>query len=192
MNRIEKLKELKNKFKKFLFADVYSIKTEDGRTLSVMGSELATGVEIVETKEDGTNVPLEDGDYKLINGQTITVTGGVIKSITEPMPETEAPETEVEVEMCIDKTKMVDEAKVMEMEKRIADLESAISDLTDMMQGTMHNAQKMSEKITQLSEQPASEPVIIQKTIVETKLSDKEDSKQRIFELAKKLKNNNG
>jgi predicted nuclease with TOPRIM domain len=83
---------------------------------------------------------------------------------------------------------MMDETKVMDMEKRIADLETAISDLTEMMKGTMSNAQKMSQKITELSEQPASESVIIEKTIVETKLSSIEDSKQRIFELAKKLK----
>lgn len=85
------------------------VKTADNRILRV--SDMVVDATVEEILEDGTIQPVENGDYILDNGVTITVVDGLIKEIIDAQetPEAEAEaEVEVEVEVEDDSTETSD------------------------------------------------------------------------------------
>jgi len=87
---------------KSLFAEeetYIEVKTEDGKILRVYSDVVAVDVAIEEVTEDGM-VALEDADYKLEDGSTLVVAGGMITEIKEAEAKEE---TEIETEDLTDK-----------------------------------------------------------------------------------------
>lgn len=214
MERNELLKNIKEQFKKLMFAtENYTCTTVDGKNLIVIGgTDIGTGLEIYEVNADGTQIPLENGDYKLMDGRSIMITDNVISEVKMP----EAPEAETEeVELC-GNTVMGDmpdeitdiedempevEDEMMEdkglMAKRIEALESQIAEIMNMLAGTMKKATdiedktiKMSETIIKLSNEPAGEKANLGKKMIQDKATKANTTMDEIRDIAKKLNKN--
>ncbi len=214
MNRNELLNNIKQQFKKLMFAtENYTCTTTDGKNLIVIGgTDIATGLEIYEVNADGTQKPLENGDYKLMDGRSIMITDNVISEVKMP----EAPEAETEeVELC-GNTVMGDmpdeitdiedempevEDEMMEdkglMAKRIEALESQIAEIMNMLSGTMAKTSdiedktiKMSETIIKLSNEPAGEKANLGKKMIQDKATKANVTMDEIRDIAKKLNKN--
>ena len=77
-----KLSEDVKKVQKFL-----DVKTSDGKLLTTPADTLEVGVEILAVDEEGNQVPVEDGDFSLEDGTSITVKGGkVVDTIIGAVP----------------------------------------------------------------------------------------------------------
>ena len=206
MNRNELLNNIKAQFKKLMFAgETYTCTTVDGKNLIVIGgTEVATGLEIYEVNSDGTQIPLENGEYKLMDGKTIVVTDNLVSEIKLP----EAPQAEVEapaettVEMC-GETIMEDMPEAPEMPeedmmaKRLDALEAQIAEIMNILSGTMEKTNmiedktiKMSETIIKLSAEPAGNKANIGKKMVQDAATKQSATMDEIREIAKKLNKN--
>jgi hypothetical protein len=163
-----------------------SIQSLDGKELYVNGDEITIGLEIYEVV-DGQKQEIADSTYELIDGTKILVEGGIIKDIMLPKPA----EVEVEiepstVEMCgPDRTEMMEDPRVTELENKVAELEKNVSDLLNIMETSMTKQEKMSETINKIAAQPAEEPFIPKQTEFNSNLTDKEERIKRIIELSK-------
>jgi hypothetical protein len=218
MNRNELLNNIKAQFKKLMFAtENYTCTTVDGKNLIVLGgTDIATGLEIYEVNADGTQIPLENGDYKLMDGRSIMITDNLVSEVK--MPEAPAAEVEApaeEVEMCGTTIMEVSPDEISEVEdempeiedemmedkglmaKRIEALESQIAEIMNMLSGTMKKATdiedktiKMSEQIIKLSNEPAGEKANVGKKMVQDVATKNSVTMDEIREIAKKINKN--
>jgi hypothetical protein len=217
MNRNELLNNIKAQFKKLMFAtENYTCTTVDGKNLIVLGgTDIATGLEIYEVNADGTQIPLENGDYKLMDGRSIMITDNLVSEVKMP----EAPDAETapveEVEMCGTTIMEVSPDEISEVEdempeiedemmedkglmaKRIEALESQIAEIMNMLSGTMKKATdiedktiKMSEQIIKLSNEPAGEKANVGKKMVQDVATKNSVTMDEIREIAKKINKN--
>jgi hypothetical protein len=204
MERNELLKNIKEQFKKLIFAtENYTCTTKDGKNLIVMGgTDVATGLEIYEVNADGTQKPLENGEYKLMDGRSIMITDNVISEVKMPeAPAAEAPAEEVEMcgetnmeDMPVEMPESEDEEEDKDekgmMAKRIEALEAQITEIMNMLSGTMEKTSKMSEQIVKLSDQPAGEKANLGKKMIQDKATKSNVTMDEIREIAKKLNKN--
>ena len=87
MKEISKLDKLRTAFKNMFFAASTPLTTTDGKNLLVMGDDAAEGLQVFLVDDNNNQTPLEDGDYILQDGRTITVAGGIITAIALPTAE---------------------------------------------------------------------------------------------------------
>ena len=199
LQRAELIQRLMSKLQSFSEKETkmeMSIKTQDGRELYIVGGEIETGLEIYEIV-DGTRVDLTDGEYILSDGKTIMVESNSIKSIKEVEPAEAEVEIEVEpsvVELCgdsvlmendMEKEKMMEDPRIGELETKVADMEKQMMDLLFIIEETMKKHDKMSEKVKQISKEPAETPFIQKPTEFNSETTDKSERIKRIMELAK-------
>lgn len=167
-----------------------SIQSLDGKELYVNGDEIAIGLEIYEVV-DGEKKDLVDSTYELVDGTKIVVEAGIVKDIM--LPKAADVEVDIEpstVEMCgpeIDKekTEMMEDPRVSELQSKVAELEKNVSDLLKVMETSMTKQEKMSEVINKIAKEPAEEPFIPKQTEFNSNVSDKEERIKRIIELSK-------
>lgn len=107
---LTKIKELfSNEVEKFEM----DYKTQDGRILRVYGEGLEVGTEIKEITSEG-EMDIEDGDYILEDGTTLTVVEGKIETVGEAVGEVEEEMEDVtsEEEVQMSETTLLDGTKV--------------------------------------------------------------------------------
>jgi hypothetical protein len=153
------------KFKSQKFANT-ALETTGGETIYINeGDELKVGTPCFHINEAGELTPCEDGEYVLLDGNTIEIVDGIIAEIaaseeegTESPEETAAPEAETMAEPT-NVTDMEDAASGVE--ERIAALESALEKITEMLQGLMSKQEtemnKLNNKMSKMFSQTKEE-----------------------------------
>ena len=122
---------------------------EDGTKIGTSADAWSEGVDIFIVDADGNQQPLPDGEYKLTDGTTLMVEGGILKMIT-PMEEVVVEEPAQEVQNSAEST--ITNAQVEALMNLVAKLEVALSE------EKKKNA-LVEKKVAELSKAPAIESV---------------------------------
>lgn len=143
-------------------AKFVDVKLESGDVIRIEPS-LEEGASVVAISEEGA-VQVEDGDYKLEDGTTISVASGVIVAIA--VMEEEAAEEATEeaaVEMSeVDKDAKIDElyAKIDKAFEDIVAMESKFTAMFGVVNEDINGVKENTVKaFEQFTEEPAAEPV---------------------------------
>lgn len=194
MTREEILKNIKMQFRKLMFEGVTTtLTTNDGKTLMVMGEEAGAGVEIYLVDADNNQTPIENGDYILSDGRTLTVTDGKIAEIKEVAPEEN-------VEEVMEEAPVVETAPTAETPDtatidRLTALEDSFKQLMEMLQGSMSkteqvmsNQKALTERFEKIAEMPSAEKTVIQPKLHTSPDAIKASKLEEIKELARKMR----
>lgn len=123
---------------------------EDGTIVATSQETWSEGVDIFIVDADGNQQTLPDGEYKLTDGTTLSVEGGILKTITPVTEEVVVEEQAEEVENSAE-TKITT-AQVEALMNLVAKLEVALSD--EKKKNTLNET-----KVAELSKSPAVESV---------------------------------
>lgn len=139
--------------------------------ISSPDEELVVGSEVYTVDQDGNNIPLTDGEYKLDSGIVIKVTNGKI----DTMISTEAPEAEaeIEVEAAEDKTEDTGEEKMPEEEVKSEEGETSkdeemkklmerVAKMEKMLEEMGKDKKMMEQKLAAISEEPAKKAISVE------------------------------
>jgi hypothetical protein len=123
---------------------------DDGTKIGTSADAWSEGVDIFIVDADGNQQPLPDGEYKLTDGTTLLVEGGLLKSIAPMEEEVVVEEQAEEVENSAE-TKITN-AQVEALMNLVAKLEVALSE--EKKKNTLNET-----KVAELSKAPAVESV---------------------------------
>lgn len=129
-----------------------SISTSDGTVLIYDNESLEVGSEVFIDTEDGLT-PAPDKDY-IYDEKTVTVEGGVVKSITEKeveQPVEEVVEEEVEEVETLEETV---EEETEETTETVEELQNIIDEQKTMIEDLKAQIEELKKKL----EEPAAEP----------------------------------
>lgn len=200
MTRKEILENLKLQFKKLMFDSASTqLITTDGKNIIVMGSDAEVGLEIYLLNPDNTQTALDNGDYILDDGRTISVTDGKISDVKAPdasatsndSPDNSAMAGATASDATTPETETDDSAIDEEIVTRIEALEEAVNQILDMLQGamskteqTMSGQKELKEKFEKFAAAPSTD-----KIEVKPKLKSGKNQKDIFFEEILELKN---
>lgn len=211
MTRNEILNNIKEQFKKMMFADApktSTFTTTDGKNLIVMGEDIAVGVEIYQVDDNNVQTPLDNGDYTLTDGRTFTVADNKVSDITAPDPAqqeespaggaSDASQAKMEMGDGMPDGMPTDpdaaEEPADDTEARLSALEQQIQEILQMLQGTMAQTEKMmnsqvemSETVRKIAAEPAGEKPKIGKVYVTDKQTTMSASMDDIRQIQKRL-----
>lgn len=178
--------EIKDTLKRLLKLAVAEIKLIDGTVVTTNEIDLAVGVEIFTINEDGTNSPMNDGDYEFENGDKFSVSQGMISVLGEPVIEEVIPAEEVVLEIAQDAPieEVIPEVntEIEDLKKTIEDLQKQIDEINAAMGITMSAVENQAVKLSKIN--PA-QIVITNKTVKQ--ISDNQnDLKELIRKQLKK------
>ena len=112
---------------------------DSGQVIATDAENWAVGVPVFVINEEGEQIPLPDGEYKLEDGTEFTVAEGVVAAWEMPAAEAEAPAEELAAEVLT--RKMVSEM-----------IEDAVAKVTENFSKQLKEKEA---KLEQLSKQPA-------------------------------------
>jgi hypothetical protein len=182
---------------------------EDGTIVVSTFDELEAGADISILVEDGTTILVAPGEYTLSDGRGfIVVEDGVISEMVEVVEEevVEAPETEEEVVEEVEDEEVVLKKEAPRKPKKVKstkeyefsqeDLVNAITnEVSTILDGYKSELVKLSKKVEELSNTPASDEIVLNKFGATTngKLSkmqvNKMTAKERIRYTLSNIKN---
>lgn len=201
MNRTEILENIRKQFKQLFSAtsETMPVTTSDNKNLLIMGDGIEIGYTIVEVNDDNTQTPLADGEYTLVDGTKIGVTGGAISAIMAPEPAKDGETSPVDVatvemaDMPTETETPTEEKPASDLEKRISELEYQLKEVMSMLSDTIGSYGKlkdtqveMSNQLKKISEQPDGTSINVKK-MVQTGDSRKISTLEEIREIQKKL-----
>ena len=186
MNTIDKILNLlkMNKTVKSYSVKFYAeMKLEDGRVIATEDEQFMIGSKVFAVGEDGEAEALGKGEYKMDNGNMMSVSDdSKIEDLGEEAESVEEEDKEEASEETMAEETMAEEADVADwkgMEIRIKNLEDAIADLkadkveasaetkeeektemsVDVISELMTQVEDLNSKILELSKEPASEGI---------------------------------
>jgi Tfp pilus assembly protein FimV len=169
MNRNETIKSIKESLKKLFAAEAKQFSDfvlTDGTKITSTASDLEIGVEVYAVDDMGNQTPLNDGDYVLNDGRTITVVGNSITNIAGGSDTTEA-ETPVS-DANVANTAMADgladtPADESNLASRVTDLEAQLEEILNMLktmsEGTAQAQSQMMSAVEKISGEPGAEAI---------------------------------
>jgi hypothetical protein len=203
MNKGEQIYQIKQALKK-LFSSTESASVESdtemekkmfndyelegGGKMTCSSDTLEVGSDVFGINLEGNQYPLDNGDYKLTDGRTVSVEDNKVKSISEPSMIEESPVTSADLE----KVKMeempigeesieveVEDAEVIpSADERIAKLEEVISRLMVTIDEISKAHSEMMGNMKKFSEEPGAESIVMEKGIASS-VDPKEFSKRK-------------
>lgn len=139
---------------------------EDGTSIYTDSDAWAVEVRVFGKDADGNEVALADGEYKLADGTTITVMGGIVAEIATAQEET--PEEEVApVEQAVESTSSEEVSALLSI---VANLEKEIASLKG-------EKTELAAQVAKLSAQPAAPSIKEVKQSKQKEISSKPYSK---------------
>ena len=139
---------------------------EDGTSIYTDSDAWAVEVRVFGKDADGNEVALADGEYKLADGTTITVMGGIVAEIATAQEET--PEEEVApVEQAVESTSTEEVSALLSI---VANLEKEIASLKG-------EKTELAAQVAKLSAQPAAPSIKEVKQSKQKEVSSKPYSK---------------
>lgn len=170
----EKVQE-DTEMEKRMFSDY---ECEDGTKLTTPGETLEVGADVFGINLEGNQFALDNGDYKLTDGRTVSVEDNKIKSISEPSIEVESPITDADLgkvkkmqeegEVIVeekDKEEEMQEGQINSSEDRISKIEEVLGKLVLAIDEIKKAHEEMMGKIQKYSEEPATESIKMSKGI---------------------------
>lgn len=167
MDKNKLIENIKNQLKSLMSSEVKFAEIKAGDLIiSCPDEECMVGSEVYTIDQDGNNIPLGDGDYKLDSGETITVVNGKVEAIVNSeapeavenaeMPAEEAPATEEEPkEEEMPEEEMPKEEKMAMLEARIAKCEAMLEEMS-----AANN--KMAQELSAVAELPATKSISVE------------------------------
>lgn len=138
----------------------------DGTKITSPADDLEVGSEVYALDDKGNQTPLNDGDYVLNDGRTITVKGNLIESIAGESPDTEddqvdesveAKKVELEEGLPEGHEAEAKDANTNDLAGAVADLQKQVEDILNIL-SQMGDAQKgVNEQMMSRVEKFASE-----------------------------------
>jgi len=163
----------------------YQAKLEDGTIIVSTADSLEAGVDVSVLTEDGTTMLLPVGEYKTEDGQgfSVEVEGVVAELYEEEVVEEEATEETEKEEMNEEITEEVEETEAVEFDSvafmdevksvvvdlmsnvntEIENLKSELAELKSTNEELSSEKEKLSAQVVELSNEPAANPVDINK-----------------------------
>lgn len=175
---------MKNEAKSYSVKMYAEMKLDDGRTIATEDEQFMIGSKVFSIGDDGEAIPLEPGNYKMENGNEMTI--GDSSEILDLGEEKEAEDVEAsEEEMSEESTEKEfdehDEADVADwagMEKRIKNLEDAVADLkADKVEASAELSEEVEEEVEEEKTEMSSE-------VIGELMTQIEELKSKIVELS--------
>jgi len=214
MTKEEAINNIKDTLKKMMtfgkaqeFADVTLV---DGSKLGMdEGATVEVGANVYVMDDQGNATPCEDGTYDLEDGRTITVTGGMIESISGPSdPKAAAEETPMNpastemaanpaanpaAEAVAEGETPAQEGTEDDMASRVDAIETQIAQILEILQGMSNMQEQTMSKVQEFAASPAEESIKTKKTPTDTWTKVKATynaNKNEIDELKQLMKKN--
>jgi hypothetical protein len=176
---------------------------EGGGKMTCSSNTLEVGSDVFGINLEGNQYPLDNGDYKLTDGRTVSVEDNKVKSISEPAMIEESPVTSADLgkvemeEMPIDEESIEVEVESADMmpsaDERIAKLEEVISRLMITIDEINRAHEEMMGNMKKYSAEPGAEPIVMEKGIgssVDPKEFSKRKNISEIEEIREIIKKN--
>lgn len=176
---------------------------EGGGKMTCSSNTLEVGSDVFGINLEGNQYPLDNGDYKLTDGRTVSVEDNKVKSISEPSMTTESPVTSADLEkVAMEEMPIVEESTEVEVEsaehtpsadERIAKLEEVISRLMITIDEISKAHEEMMGNMMKYSSEPGAESIVMEKGIgssVDPKEFSKRKNISEINDIREIIKNN--
>lgn len=170
MNKNETINSIKESLKKLFATDVKfsDFVLTDGKKITSTATDLEIGVEVYAVDELGNQTPLDNGDFVLQDGRTITVVDNAITNIAgEISTEAESPVSNADVEQEMNDGMVEPASEEGDMAQRVADLEAQLEEvlnlLKQMSEAQMKSQDQMMSKIKTIADEPGDEKVQVSK-----------------------------
>jgi hypothetical protein len=186
MNKKQLLQNIKANIIKLATTHKFSDYVLTDNTKITTPNELEVGAEVYSLDDSGNQTAMNDGDYVINDGRTITVKDGTITAITGDAT-TNDESTVADANVKNKKAKMEDgmpepETADTDLATRISDIEANIESIMEMLKALSETSNKASEqmmsKIKKLSAEPGGEPIINGKKGMEDMKFGKKNAKQ--------------
>lgn len=193
MNRNETIKSIKESLKKLFSAEEKKFSDytlTDGTKITSPDYELSVGCEVYALDDLGNQTPLDNGDYVLSDGRTITVVDNAITSISDTTGKTESESpvsdaSNANVEMNDGLAEAPSEES--DLATRVADLESQLEEILNMLKsmadGTAEAQSQMMSAVKKIADEPGAEPIKTSKIGYEEYNSKRISSKKNMEEI---------
>jgi len=166
LEKILNLIKMKNEAKSYSVKMYAEMKLDDGRVVATEDEQFMIGSKVFAIGDDGEAEALSAGNYKMENGNEMTI--GDSSEILDLGEEKEAEDVEASEEEMSEETKEEmehepghDEADVADwagMEKRIKNLEDAVADLkADKVEASAELSEEVEEEKTEMSNEVIGE-----------------------------------
>jgi hypothetical protein len=186
LEKILNLIKMKNEAKSYSVKMYAEMKLDDGRTIATEDEQFMIGSKVFAIGDDGEAIPLEQGNYKMENGNEMTI--GNSSEILDLGEEKEAEDVEASEEEMSEETKEEmehepghDEADVADwegMEKRIKNLEDAVADLkADKVEASAELSEEVEEEVEEEKTEMSNE-------VIGELMTQIEELKSKIVELS--------
>jgi hypothetical protein len=170
MNKNETINSIKESLKKLFATDVKfsDFVLTDGKKITSTATDLEIGVEVYAVDELGNQTPLDNGDFVLQDGRTITVVDNAITNIAGKIStEAESPVSNADVEQEMNDGMVESPSEEGDMAQRVADLEAQLEEvlnlLKQMSEAQMKSQDQMMSKIKTIADEPGDEKVQVSK-----------------------------
>lgn len=168
MNRNETIKSIKESLKKLFSAEEKKFSDytlTDGSKITCPETELSVGCEVYALDDMGNQTPLENGDYVLSDGRTITVENNAVTAISEQTStESETPVSDANVANTAMADGMADTpADQGDLASRVADLEAQLEEILNLLKsmadGTAEAQSQMMSAVKKIADEPGAEAI---------------------------------
>jgi hypothetical protein len=176
---------------------------EGGGKMTCSSNTLEVGSDVFGINLEGNQYPLDNGDYKLTDGRTVSVEDNKVKSISEPAMIEESPVTSADLKkVAMEEMPIAEESIEVEVEsadmmpsadERIAKLEEVISRLMITIDEISKAHEEMMGNMKKFSAEPGAEPIVMEKGIgssVDPKEFSKRKNISEIEEIREIIKKN--
>ena len=194
MNRIETINSIKESLKKLFSSEDNKFSDyvlTDGTKITCTSEELEIGSECYAVDELGNQTPLDNGDYVLNDGRTITIVDNKVTAMAgETSTEDESPVSDaspMEAEQKMEDGMATEPSDESNLAQRVTDLEAQLEEVLTLMK-KMSEAQsttteEMMSKISKFSDEPGDEPVKSTKKGFEEYNSKRINAKKNLSEI---------
>jgi hypothetical protein len=138
MDKNKLIENIKNQLKSLMSNEVKFAEIKAGDLMiSCPDEQCVVGSEVYTIDQDGNNIPLSDGDYKLDSGETITVVNGVVEGIVNtetPEASVNAAEVSSEEDVTVEEEPVVEEEPAVEEDTTMSALEARIAKCEAMLE----------------------------------------------------------
>jgi hypothetical protein len=208
MNRTETIKSIKESLKKLFSVEEKTFSDyvlSDGTKITSADADLQIGSQVYAVDDQGNQTPLDDGDYILGDGRTITVVGNAITEIAGvESTDAESPVEDADTSSDAPAMKMDDNAPVApadeaDLAQRVTDIEANIEEILTILQSLNTGSEQMMSAISKIGDEPGEEKVKVIKKGYEEYNTKKVSQRKNMSEieelrsiiLEKNKKNNN-
>lgn len=176
---------------------------EGGGKMTCSSDTLEVGSDVFGINLEGNQYPLDNGDYKLTDGRTVSVEDNKVKSISEAAMIEESPVTSADLEKVeMEEMPVGEESIEIEVEdaevapsadERISKLEEVLGKVLMAIDEIKKANEEMMGSVKKFSEEPGAEPIVMEKGIgspVDPKAFSKRKNVSEIDEIREIMKKN--